>query len=105
LAIAGAPPFAVFLSEFSILKAGLASGQYLTIGLLAVFIVIAFCGILFPINRMVFGNPGKPSGNRVLGATSVITLVLAALPILLFGLYIPEPLHELLRLAAVSLGR
>jgi len=105
LAIAGAPPFAVFLSEISILKAGLASGQYLTTGLLAVFIVIAFCGILFPINRMVFGNPGEPSRNRVLGATSVITLVLAAIPILLFGLYIPEPLHELLRLAAVSLGR
>ena len=34
LAIAGAPPFAVFLSEFSILKIGLLQGEYLAVGLL-----------------------------------------------------------------------
>ena len=44
LGIAGAPPFAVFLSEFSILKAGIMNGQYLVIGLLALFIVVAFFG-------------------------------------------------------------
>ena len=60
LAIAGAPPLAVFLSEFSILKAGLAQGQYLVTGLLAVFIVIAFFGILAHVNRMVFGAPASP---------------------------------------------
>ena len=37
LAIAGAPPFAVFVSELVILKAGLASGHYVVIGLLAFF--------------------------------------------------------------------
>ena len=34
-AIAGAPPFAVFVSEFLILKGGLASGQYVPSGCLA----------------------------------------------------------------------
>jgi hydrogenase-4 component F len=105
LAIAGAPPFMVFLSEFSILKAGLAGGHYLTTGLLALFIVIAFCGVLFPINRMVFGKPLERAGKATLAASSLITLVIAAIPVVLFGLYLPGPLYELLRLAAASLGR
>ena len=57
LAIAGAQPFAVFVSEFAIFKAGLAAGQYWTIGLLAFFVVVAFCGILLQLGRMIFGTP------------------------------------------------
>ena len=41
LAIAGAPPFAVFLGEFSILKAGLTQSHYAVVGLLAVFLVVS----------------------------------------------------------------
>ncbi len=105
LAIAGAPPFAVFLSEFSILKAGLAEGHYVVTALLTLFIVIAFCGILFPINRMVFGKPSEPAQRKSLSAPGMLALVLAAVPIFLLGVYLPGPLQDLLRLAASSLGR
>ena len=105
LAIAGAPPFAVFLSEFSILRAGLANGQYLIIGLLTLFIVVAFCGVLSPINRMVFGNPVESSGKQKLDSANILALVLSAIPVILLGLYLPGPFAELLRLAAASLGR
>jgi hydrogenase-4 component F len=105
LAIAGAPPFTVFLSEFSILKAGIASGHYLVTALLTLFILIAFCGILFPINRMVFGKPIEFADRPTVTTTSIVTLVLAGIPVFLLGLYLPGPLHELLRLAAASLGR
>ncbi len=54
LAITGAPPLAVFLSEFSIFKAGLSGGHYVVMGLLALFITIAFVGILLHINRTGF---------------------------------------------------
>jgi hydrogenase-4 component F len=105
LAIAGAPPFAVFLSEFSILKAGLANGQYLITGLLVLFIVVAFCGILSPINRMVFGKPVESSGKQKLDSANILALVLSAIPVILLGLYLPGPFAELMRLAAESLGR
>jgi hydrogenase-4 component F len=105
LAIAGAPPFTVFLSEFSILKAGMASGHYLVTALLALFIAIAFCGILFPINLMVFGKPTDLARRTPMATTSIVAVVLAAIPIILLGLYLPDPLHQLLRLAAASLGR
>jgi hydrogenase-4 component F len=107
LAIAGAPPFAVFLSEFSILRAGLTQGHYLVTALLALFIAIAFFSILIHINSMVFGRPdGNPAPPRVhLPFTSVLALVIAAIPIVIFGVYLPEPLHRLLGLAASTLAK
>jgi hydrogenase-4 component F len=107
LAIAGAPPFAVFLSEFSILKAGLQQGRYLATALLALFIGIAFFGVLVHINRIVFGQPPAnphPSHSR-LPFTCVLTLILAAVPIVVLGVYLPEPVHQLLNQAAACLSR
>jgi len=107
LAIAGAPPFAVFLSEFSILRAGLTQGRYLVTALLALFIAIAFFSILIHINSMVFGRPdGNPAPPRLrLPFSSVLALVIAAVPIVIFGVYLPEPLHRLLGLAAAAFAK
>ena len=116
LAITGAPPLAVFLSEFSILKAGLAQGRYVATGLLAAFIAIAFFGVMAHLNRMVFGAPAdaaaKP-GPSDSGSTEsfrlpfscALILVLAAVPVLVLGVYVPKPLHDLLTLAAAALAR
>jgi hydrogenase-4 component F len=107
LAIGGAPPFAVFLSEFSIFRAGLAQGYYLVTALLAIFITVAFFGIMLHVNRMVFGRPGEnpasTHAHATLPFTCLLTLILAAIPILVLGLYQPALLHALLKLAASNL--
>jgi hydrogenase-4 component F len=101
LAIAGAPPFVVFLSEFSIFRAGLSQGRYFVTGLLALFVSIAFFGILLHISRMVFGRPSEDPPKLVrLPATCILTLVLAAALVIFLGFDLPAPLHALLRLAA-----
>ncbi len=116
LAIAGAPPLAVFLSEFAILKAGLTDGRYVATGLLALFIAIAFFGVLLHLNRMVFGAhedrplpreySGGPEDKRIrLPWSCKLALVLAAVPVLALGVYVPKPLHELLSLAAGALTK
>jgi hydrogenase-4 component F len=114
LGITGAPPLAVFLSEFSILKAGLSQRHYLATSLLALFIVIAFFGVMLHINRMVFGtsedsaptNEYSSEGKvRTLPFSCRLTLVLAAVPVLVLGFYIPKPLHVLLTQAAAALTR
>ncbi len=119
LAITGAPPLAIFLSEFSILKAGLTQGRYLVTGLLAGFIVIAFFGVMLHVNRMVFGarenaQNGSPVDHQLNADTGKtfhlpfscrLALILAAVPMLLFGVYIPKPLHDLLALAASALTK
>ncbi len=119
LAIAGAPPMAVFLSEFSILKAGLTQKEYLATGLLAIFIDIAFFGIMLHINRMVFGAPenknnGPTEKNHFeprqveefhLPFSCRLALILAAVPVFVLGVYIPQPLHDLLTQAAAALTK
>jgi hydrogenase-4 component F len=107
LGITGAPPLAVFLSEFAILKAGLSAGRYVASGLLAIFIVIAFFGVMVHVNRMVFGaaeGAVETPGARLPFSVSLI-LVLAAIPVLVFGVYVPAPLHDLLVQAAGALTR
>ncbi len=107
LSIAGAPPFALFLSEFSILKAGLEKGEYLIIGLLVTFIAIAFFAIMYHVSGMVFGDNEAKNENKSsfsLPLSSKITFMVASLPIILFGIYIPQTLQKLIELAASTIG-
>jgi hydrogenase-4 component F len=103
-AIVGAPPFAIFVSELTILKAGIDGGYYIPIAVLAIFIVIAFCAIIYHINRMVFG---ASEGDVLLKPTpfsSKLTLVLAAIPLVIIGIYTPTVLQALVRAAAAAMG-
>jgi hydrogenase-4 component F len=105
LAIGGAPPFAVFLGEFSIFRAGLAEGRYAVTALLVAFITVAFFGILLHVNRIVFGRPPEPPAAlghapAPLPLTCALTLALAAVPVLVLGVYQPPALHTLLTQAA-----
>ena len=108
LAVTGAPPFALFLSELSIIRAGLAAHNYIAVALLVLFIVIAFAAILFHINRVVFGDPGGAHGARVgrgrIPRASLLALLLAMIPALLFGVWIPAPLHALISMAGATIG-
>jgi hydrogenase-4 component F len=103
-AIVGAPPFAIFISEFLIFKAGIASGQYLTISLLAFFVVIAFCAVMFHVNRMAFGAPRGNAAISALPWPCKAALAVAAIPLIAIGIYIPVTLQNLLRAAAAAMG-
>ncbi len=127
LAIAGAPPLVVFLSEFSILRAAVGEGRYLTVGLLATFIVIAFFGVLLHINRMVFGR-APPAGEQTLARVAAglphpmpaaqrrspgrslprscaLILLLSGALVLVLGLYLPPALQALLSAASRAFER
>ncbi len=107
LAISGAPPFAVFLSEFSVFRAGLSNGQYAVIGLLALFVGIAFIGIMLHSSRMVFGRPATATApvRTTLPVSYAASLCLTAIPIVLLWIYMPGTVANLLRLAGASIGR
>ena len=98
-AIAGAPPFGLFLSEFTILEAGFKSGQFLPSALMLAAIVLIFAGMGRHFSLMAFG--GLPAEVSV-GETSswnwlpiVVFLILAAC----LGLYLPpllvKALHQI----------
>ena len=87
-----------------ILKAGIASGQYVTIGLLALFIVIAFCAVMVHVNRMAFGAPGEKAEISTLPFSCKVAFALAAVPLITIGIYVPTVLQDLLRAAATAMG-
>jgi len=104
LAITGAPPFNLFISEFLILSGSFSSKNFLVGGLILLFIVAAFAGLLQHLNQMAFGAPKDhlPSGAENLAGLLPPAMLLLLL--LLLGVYIPSPLHELLQ-QAVKLVR
>jgi hydrogenase-4 component F len=102
-AIAGAPPFAVFISEFSIFKGGYHAGHYTLTSLLVFLIVVAFFGLIYQVSRMTFGKPAEEPKPFHLPGTCRLSLILGVLPIIILGVYWPQPLHDLLQLAANQL--
>ncbi len=91
-AIAGAPPFGLFLSEFTILSAGFQSGQWVPAVVMLVAIVLIFMGFVKHFSRMGFG--AVPEGVIVgeLGRWTVAPTVSFLTISALIGLYLPPPL-------------
>jgi hydrogenase-4 component F len=106
LAITGSPGFGPFVSEFTIVNAAVASGQFLVVGLFLLMLGVAFVGMGTTVLAVVQGNPpGQTPANgfRDSVATGAPILLFMAL-VLLLGLYIPPPLDSLLREAAAFLN-
>ena len=104
LAISGAPPFAVFLGEMSIVKAGLEADHYVAIGLLVLFIAVGFCAVMMRINRMVFGDPTTTEKSPRLPASPVAALALVAVPLVVAGIYLPDLALQVVHAATTTLG-
>jgi hydrogenase-4 component F len=96
LALAGLPPFGIFISEFALLRAGFAAGRFWTMGLVLVLLTVAFVGVIAHLNRMLYGVPSSevPRGEPSRWPLVPLTLCLAALVVL--GLAIPPPLERLI---------
>jgi hydrogenase-4 component F len=105
LAITGSPPFAPFVSEFTIVNAAVGSGQFLAGGLFLLLLVIVFIGMGATVLAVVQGNASEekqPNGFHDSISTGLPIVLFMAL-VLLLGLYVPPPLESLLREAAAFL--
>ena len=101
-AITGSPPFGVFASEFTILRAAFAGGQLWVAGTLLVLLVVIFLGLASTVLQIVHGTPDRRDGREP--AWLVLGPLALAVAVLLLGLYIPPPLEGALRQAAAALG-
>jgi hydrogenase-4 component F len=105
LAITGSPPFAPFVSEFTIVNAAVGSGQFLVGGLFLLLLGIVFIGMGSTVLAVVQGNAPEQkqeNGFHDSVSTGLPVLLFMAL-VLLLGLYVPAPLESLLREAAAFL--
>jgi len=104
LAITGSPPFGVFLSEFTILKAGVDQGRTLVVVLYLALLVLVFIGMATTVLKMSQGrSETRPLRPRETWSMVVPPALLAVL-VVLFGLYIPAGMTNVLRDAARTFG-
>ena len=99
LAIAGLPPFGVFVSEFSILSGGFVAKRFVTCAVLLFLLVLIFAGFLKHGMEMAFEVGTTPAHSE----KSVLMNMVIGVGLLLIlgtGIYLPEPLHLLIERAA-----
>jgi hydrogenase-4 component F len=103
LALIGVAPFAIFMSEFQVLKAAMDSHAILALILFLAGASVVFVGALRHAIAAAWGNPSPVVEPESAGKIDFL-LVIAPLGILLLlGLWMPEPLINILKQAAAVL--
>jgi len=104
----GSPPFGLFLSELTIVRAGFAYGSPVFPLLLLGLLGLAFVAFARTTAQMVTGNPpaqlASPYRGRAAVAVTAAPLVLGLTALLVLGLWIPAALDAVLRHSIGAIG-
>jgi len=95
-AITGWPPFGVFISEFTIVYAGISADNILPVIFFIGFLAIIFIGFIYYGTGMVFGKPYRRIRKGDSSILSLILLSALATALLVLGVYIPQFLKDIL---------
>jgi hydrogenase-4 component F len=104
-AVTGSPPFGLFASELLILQAIFAGGRFVLGGLFLAFLFLVFAGMGMTSLTALQGRPprsARASDYRDRFATVAPAILLLGI-VLLFGLWLPEPVRALVGDAAAAL--
>jgi hydrogenase-4 component F len=109
LAVLGSPPFGVFLSELTIIRAGFARGSPVFPLLLLALLGVAFFAFARTVTAMVTGEPPRPAPagryrDRAAVAVTAAPLIIGLAALLVLGLWIPAGLDSVLRHSAAVIG-
>ena len=98
LAVTGAPPFSIFQSEFTILRAAFQGHHILPAVLFVGFVIAIFSGFLMHISKLVFGPSLALGGDTDPWKTYAVVGLAVSLVILAF--WLPAPIFNLVERAA-----
>lgn len=95
LSLSGTPPFNIFISEFTILRAAVDKGLWSVVALFLFFVVLVFYGILSGFGKMLFGKSpsSEHPGFRSFALPDLLgngMMIAMAVLIVLLGFRIPE---------------
>jgi hydrogenase-4 component F len=90
VAITGAPPFGMFLSEFTIMRAGLTPEMGWAVFVMAALLIVIFIGFLNHFRLMFYGPENEGAQNALpLSPWCIVPMWLAFVPLLILGLWWP----------------
>jgi hydrogenase-4 component F len=104
LAIAGAPPFGLFLSEFMVLRGALAGGHIVVAVLYLLLLGVVFAAMAGTVLPMVLGPAPAATGRAREPWSAVLPPVLLGAAVLALGVQVPPALVRLLAEAARLVG-
>jgi len=100
LAITGIPPFGIFLTEFSIMAAGIKT--YFWIVVVAVLaLVLIFVGFFRHLVSMMFGDPDREISLGEVNKNALASIILLAVILLILSIYLPNNLKSIITLASM----
>ena len=103
-AVTGSPPFGLFLSEFTILRAAIIAGHPWIAAVMLLLLSVIFIGMAKLILEMALGSPESGTERQRESPWLLIGPVVLMLIVGMLGVYIPSALNSALARAAVSLG-
>jgi hydrogenase-4 component F len=102
--LTGAPPFGLFFSEFTIVRAGFLGAHVTATAIFVVALAVLFCGFAFQVGRIVLGPRREATERRVPLPErldlAMTTAIAAGALALVAGFYLPSPLLALIHAAA-----
>lgn len=110
LSLAGSPPFNIFISEFTVLKAGVDKGLWGVIALFLIFAVMVFYGMISGFGRMLFGERSEDKKDQaefkqnVSVILSNVIMFLMAMFIITLGFNIPNFIDNAIRSCINTMG-
>jgi hydrogenase-4 component F len=90
VAITGAPPFGLFSSELTIMRAGLQPAFAWAVYVMAALLIVIFVGFMNHFRVMYYGSPADPPIARRLSAWCVGPMWAALIAVLVLGLWWPS---------------
>lgn len=100
LALGGMPPFNIFLSEFMIVVAGIATHHFWLTLLVLILITIVLAGLVRMVSKTLFGTPPDCVSRGELGLLTTFPMAILIVLMLVMGTHIPQPVSQLLENAA-----
>ena len=103
LAIAGLPPFALFVSEFAILSEAFAQSRILVAMLFLVTLSVVFGGMFHHLSGMLFREGKQSPASTRLALSEALPIAITVLALAWFGVHIPAGLKGLIEQAIAVL--
>ncbi len=107
LSLSGIPPFNIFISEFTVLKAAVDKGLWFVVALFLLFVVIVFYGILSGFGKMLFGAGVMDQKSETKGFSDILSnaiMIAIALLIVVLGFKIPDFIDGTIKACITVIG-
>jgi hydrogenase-4 component F len=99
LSLAGLPPFAIFVSELLMLRAGIGGSQWTALAIFLAMVVVILAGLLHHVGAMAYGTPTAAASREPETWSPLLGMALLAAIMILLGLVLPADIDGILRRA------